>query len=29
MFYGIAIVETQSLTRRLAHSALPKARVVR
>jgi len=29
MFYGIALVETQSLTRKLALSALPKARVTR
>jgi len=29
MFYAIALVETQSLTRRLARSAMPKARVIR
>ena len=29
MFYGLALVDTQILTRKLAHSALPKARVVR
>jgi hypothetical protein len=29
MFYAIALVETQSLTARLARSALPRARRIR
>jgi hypothetical protein len=29
MFYALALVETQALTRRLALSALPQARRVR